>query len=215
MVNDGSRDGTSRILDELKASEKPGPYLKNVVVLHKPNGGKGSALKAGIEAAQGDIIIIFQDADLEYDPADYPLIIQPILKGETKAVMGSRLVIEQNIWVGDRPSWKYLRNHLGIRAITLLTNLLFGKSYSDYEGCYKAFDAKLLKAIPIEADGFEFDNELACKIFRLGYDIKEVPIHYYPRSYEEGKKIKVRDGFKILWVIVKWRFKPFKVIYDA
>jgi len=210
LVNDGSQDRTAKILDELKSSKNSGSYLKEVKVVHKSNGGKGSALKAGIKEAVGSIII-FQDADLEYDPSDYEALVRPIIQGETKAVMGSRFLKKQNIWAGGRPSWKYIRNHLGIRVITWLTNILYGKSAGDYEGCYKAFDAKLLKSIPMEADGFEFDNELVCKVFRLGYNVKEVPISYYPRGYNEGKKIKARDGIKILWTIIKWRFKPFKI----
>jgi glycosyltransferase involved in cell wall biosynthesis len=210
LVNDGSRDSTPQILDGLKSRSDPGPYLKKVVVAHKSNGGKGSAIKLGIAEASGDVIL-FQDADLEYDPGDYATVIQPILGGEAKAVIGSRFMQKQYIWTGGKPSWKYVRNRLGLGAITWLTNILFFRHVSDYEGCYKAFDAKLLKQVPIEASGFEIDNEIVCKIFRLGHSIKEVPIHFYPRSYEEGKKIRVKDGFKILWAIVKWRFKPFKL----
>ncbi|OGZ99941.1 MAG: hypothetical protein A3C07_02835 [Candidatus Sungbacteria bacterium RIFCSPHIGHO2_02_FULL_47_11] len=210
IVDDGSKDATPKILDEIRKSVRSDAYLAGVRVIHKKNGGKGSALKAGIAAARGDIII-FQDADLEYDPRDYPVLIRPIERGEVEVVMGSRLLEKQNIWVGGRPNFSYLRNHIGIRLITLITNWFFWNNATDYEGCYKAFRSELLKKIPIDADGFEFDNELVCKILRLGYKIKEVPIRYYPRAYEEGKKIKVRDGIKILWTIVKWRFKPFKM----
>lgn len=213
VVNDGSRDKTAAILDELKGYLAPDEFFSRLVVIHKKNGGKGSALRAGIAAASGDIIL-FQDADLEYDPKDYPGLIEPIVAGRTKAVMGSRLLAGGNIWVGGKPSFAYVRNHLGIRLITLLTNLLFGKHATDYEGCYKAFDAVLLKSIPLEADGFELDNELVCKLFRLGRTVMEVSTQYYPRSYEEGKKIKVRDGLKILWTIIRWRFAPIYLTSD-
>jgi hypothetical protein len=123
--------------------------------------------------------------------------------------MGSRLAQEQNIWVRGLPTPRYLFNHLGVRSITWLTNWLYWNDATDYEGAYKAFEAKLLKSLSIEANGFEIDNEIVCKILRKGGRIKEVPIRYYPRSYEEGKKIKVSDGLKILWAIVQWRFKKF------
>lgn len=208
IVDDGSKDATPKILDEVQRSTRSDEYLAEVRVIHKKNNGKGSALKAGIATARGDIII-FQDADLEYDPKDYPALLEPILRGEAEAAMGSRLLEKQNIWVGGRPNFSYLCNHIGIRLITLCTNWLYWNNATDYEGCYKVFRAELLKKIPIEADGFEFDNELVCKILRLGHKIKEVPIRYYPRAYEEGKKIKVRDGIKILWTIVRWRFRSF------
>lgn len=211
IVDDGSRDSTPRILDELKAGEQLSEYFSGFTIVHKSNGGKGSSLDAGVQAARGDIVI-FQDADLEYDPADYEIVIQPIARGEVQAVIGSRILKKQNIWVGGKPSFAYLRNHIGIRLITWLTNVLFWNNATDYEGCYKAFRTSLIQKIPIEARGFEYDNELLCKIMRLGYKVKEVPIRYYPRSYAEGKKIKVRDGLIILWTIVKWRFKPFKIV---
>lgn len=209
VVDDGSKDSTAAILDEMKNGADLSPDAANrLVIIHKKNGGKGSALKAGIAAAKGDIII-FQDADLEYDPNDYYILTGPIVSGEAKVIMGSRLSRRQNIWAKGTPTFKYLLNHLGIRSISWLTNLLYWNDATDYEGCYKAFSAELLKSFPIESNGFAIDNEIVCKILRLGLKIKEVPIHYYPRSYEDGKKIKIRDGFKMLWTIVKWRFKGF------
>jgi len=207
IVDDGSKDFTPAILDELKAREMPNEFFQSYTIVHKINGGKGSAVKAGVAVANGDVIVI-QDADLEYDPEDYHRLVEPIARGEVKAVMGSRLLQNQKIWFRGKRTWRYLINHLGIKSISWLTNLLFWNDATDYEGCYKAFRRELIQSIPIEANGFEYDNELICKILRLGHRVKEVPIHYYPRSYEEGKKIRVRDGFIILWTIFKWRFLP-------
>ncbi len=208
VVNDGSSDGTGDILEEIKNDFKNDG--NNVLrILHKSNGGKGSALRAGINEASGEIII-FQDADLEYDPGDYPSLIAPILNGGYFGVMGSRFLLSgQNIWAEGRPTLRYLLNHLGLRAITFLTNILYSNDATDYEGCYKAFRTEVLRSFPIEADGFEIDNEIICKIFRRGGKIKEVPIRYYPRTYGKGKKIKPKDGFRILWTILKWRFRSF------
>lgn len=209
IVDDGSRDSTRAILDAMEAeAEKSSDPANQLVIIHQKNGGKGSALKTGITIAKGDIII-FQDADLECDPGDYYALIEPIASGEVQTTMGSRFTQKQNIWVGGMPTPRYFLNHLGVRFIVLLTNLLYWNNATDYEGCYKAFAAELLKSLSIEANGFEIDNEIICKILRMGVKIKEAPIHYYPRSYEEGKKIKAKDGLKILWAIVKWRFKGF------
>lgn len=209
IVDDGSKDSTPVILDEIKKGMDLAPDVANhLVIIHKKNGGKGSALKAGIEAAKGDIII-FQDADLEYDPADYHVLVDPIISGEALVTMGSRLARKQNIWAEGTPTLRYFFNHLGVRLINTLTNWLYWNKATDYEGCYKAFRADLIKSVPLSTDGFEIDNEIVCKILRLGIKIKEVPIHYYPRSYQEGKKIKAKDGLKMLWTIIKWRFKSF------
>lgn len=209
IVDDGSKDSTPAIVDAMKAeAEKNSDPDNQLIVIHQKNGGKGSSLKTGITIAKGDILI-FQDADLEYDPNDYHILIKPIISGEAKGVMGSRLARHQNIWAKGTPTFKYIFNHLGVRSISWLTNLLYWNNATDYEGCYKAFAAGTLKGLSIEANGFEVDNEIVCKMLRLGIKIKEVPIHYYPRSYEEGKKIKIKDGFKMLWTIIKWRFKSF------
>jgi len=209
IVDDGSKDFTPAILDELKANEIVDEFFKGFNIIHKQNGGKGSAVKAGISAAKGDYVII-QDADLEYEPEDYHRFVDQFGKGAV-AVMGSRLIDNEHIWFRGKKTLRYLINHLGILAIAWFTNILYLNRATDYEGCLKAFKRELMQSIPIEADGFEYDNELVCKVLRLGHKINEVPIHYYPRSYEEGKKIRVRDGFIILWTIFKWRFKPFQI----
>ena len=203
LVDDGSADSTPDIMEDLKAHEKITNHFAGFTILRQKNAGKGAALKTGIAAAQGDMVL-FQDADLEYDPQDYSVMIKPIMNGEVEAVIGSRFLIDQELF---KSKWNlaYLRNHLGIRLITLLTNVLYRFNATDYEGCYKAFKTSLIKSIPLEANGFEIDNELLCKIFRRGHQVREVPIHYYPRGYNEGKKIKFRDGMIILWTIIKWR----------
>lgn len=211
IVDDGSTDSTPQVLEEIKNSFSPDNYNKKITILRKDNGGKGSAIKEGIKAAEGEIVI-FQDADLEYDPQDYHIVIKPILNGEADAVLGSRLLKKQDLWVREGNWFVYFRNHLGIRLITLLTNWLYWYKATDYEGCYKAFYRTSLLQIPIEAQGFEYDNELVCKAFRLGLRFKEVPISYRPRSYREGKKIKFNHGMRMLWTIIKWRFAPFSVV---
>lgn len=204
LVDDGSTDSSPDILEDLKANEEITDHFAGFTIMRQKNGGKGAALKTGIAAARGRIVL-FQDADLEYDPQDYPVMIEPIMSEKVDVVIGSRFLIDQNLFI-SKWNLAYLRNHLGIRLITLLTNVLYRFNATDYEGCYKAFSTSLIRSIPLESDGFEIDNELLCKIFRRGHKVQEVPIHYYPRSYNEGKKIKFSDGMIILWTIVKWRF---------
>ena len=207
LVDDGSTDSTPDIMEDLKAHEQITDHFAGFTILRQKNAGKGAAVQTGIAAARGDIVL-FQDADLEYDPQDYPVVIKTIMRGEVEAVIGSRFLIDQNLFI-SKWNLAYWRNHLGIRLITLLTNLLYRFNATDYEGCYKAFKTSLIRSIPLEANGFEIDNELLCKIFRRGYQVREVPIHYYPRSYREGKKIQFSDGMIILWTIIRWRVKAF------
>lgn len=189
VIDNNSRDATAAA-----ARAVPG-----VRVVAEPSPGKGAALKRGIRAATGDIIL-FQDADLEYDPQDYPAVIAPIVRGETEAVLGVRVDGRHGNW------YIYYLGWLGNRAITLLTNWLYWNNAKEYEGCYKAFTARVLQGIYIRTDNFDFDNELVCKLLKRGYKTVDVPIHYYPRDYTEGKKIRWQHGFLILWTVLKCRF---------
>ena len=197
VVDDGSRDGTNEILRELSGIRH---------IAHERNAGKGAALTTGFQAATGDIVLI-QDADLEYHPEDYRTVIQPIVDRACDAVMGSRFLLYTPKFFGKRRS-PYLTHYIGNKLIVVVTNLLYGRHFTDYEGCYKAFTRTILASTPIKAKGFEFDNELVCKLMRKGARIVEVPIHYTPRTYAHGKKINWKHGLIILWTIMKWRFLP-------
>jgi glycosyltransferase involved in cell wall biosynthesis len=199
VVDDGSKDQTRQILATI-------PGIR--VVLQERNAGKGAAVKSGFRAATGDILLI-QDADLEYDPQDYPTLLKPIIDGRADAVMGSRFLLERLKFFGKGAKSPFFTHYIGNKLIVAFTNTLYGHSATDYEGCYKAFSRQIVDGIPIEANGFEYDNELICKILRRGYRLLEVPIKYRPRTYEEGKKIKWQDGVRMLWTIVKWRVRPF------
>ena len=197
VVNDASTDRTQDIMKRLAGI---------VPISHPVNLGKGGALATGIKAATGDIVL-FQDADLEYTPDDYAAVIAPLLQGRCEAVMGSRFLHERPRFWGKRRS-PYWNHYVGNQVILAVTNRLYGQQFTDYEGCYKAFLRRLLLETPIKAQGFEFDNELMCKLIRKGIRIEEVPIHYVPRTYAEGKKITWQHGMVILWTILKWRLLP-------
>jgi glycosyltransferase involved in cell wall biosynthesis len=197
VVDDGSKDKTREILKKIEGIR---------VFFHERNLGKGGALKPGIANATGDVIIL-QDADLEYSPEDYPALIIPILNDKVDLVLGSRFHS-----YGPRFFTKngdpFFSHYIGNKMIIGLTNFLYGQKITDYEGCYKAFTRDLARQVAVTSNGFEFDNELVCKSLRLGYKIAEIPIHYHPRLYAEGKKIKWTDGIRMLWAIIKWRVLP-------
>lgn len=193
VVDDGSTDGTRNIIKTI-------PGIK--CFFNVKNLGKGSAVKTGFQEATGEIIII-QDADLEYDPNEYGAMITPILKGDTEVVLGVRIFPNHDL---RRRKSNYWLAWLGNHCITWLTNILYGNHAGEYECCYKAFSKKLIDRIHVKTNDFDYDNELICKALKLGYKTVDVPVHYYPRGYSEGKKINYKHGIKILWTIIKYRF---------
>lgn len=207
IVNDGSRDGTWRIAQELAAEH---PEFR--VFEQTPNQGKGAALRRAIAEMTGDVAI-FQDADLEYDPADYPRMLRPILDGRADVVFGSR-------FAGEERRVLYFWHTQANQFLTMLSNMLNDTNFTDMETCYKAFVASALKAIPLESNRFGIEPEIAAKVARNRLRMFEVPISYNGRRYDEGKKITWRDGAAALWFIFKYRFSsnysdPGKVTLDA
>jgi glycosyltransferase involved in cell wall biosynthesis len=194
VVDDGSTDATPAILARWAA------HHPDTLVLRKPNGGKGSALRAAIPYVDGGIAVI-QDADLEYDPADIPALIEPIERGVADVVYGSRLV-------GGRPQRVHLFWHrVGNRALSLLTDVLFNTTISDMESGYKAFRADVLSSLELTEDGFGIEPEITAAICRRSLRIYELPVAYYGRSYAEGKKITWRDGLTAVRVLLRARLQ--------
>ena len=193
LVDDGSEDGSRDLVDKL--AEQPGIRAFK----HERNRGKGAALKTGFDAATGDIVII-QDADLEYDPADYVKLIRPFAEQRADVVYGSRFL------VGDYARVHLFYHYLGNRFLTLLSNLFTGLNLTDMETCYKAFRRGVLDQIDIKSKRFTVEPELTAKIAKLKLRIFEVPISYAGRDYSEGKKITWRDGLAALAAIIKYRF---------
>lgn len=200
VIDDGSKDGTREIVAGISGV---------TLIKHKKNTGKGGAVKTGFKKATGDIIII-QDADLEYDPRDYAKCIKPIITGKTKVVYGSRFLApsqrKRNIVFVKKHNKAYTMAYLGGRMITWATNILFFARLTDEPTCYKTFDAKLIKSIKINGDKFDWEPEVTAKLRKKGHKIIEVPIRYYPRTMEEGKKINWKDGVHAIWTLLKYRF---------
>ncbi len=195
VVDDGSTDGSAERLDELAAVHP------NIRLIHKANGGKGSAIRAALPHLDGDIALI-QDADLEYDPSDIPALIEPIERGLADVVYGSRLS-------GGRPQRAYLFWHLvGNRLISLVANVLFNTTLTDLETGYKAFRTDVLRSLDLRADDFGIEAEITAQVCKRKLRIYELPIAYYGRTYAEGKKITWRDGFRALWILVRERATP-------
>ncbi len=194
IVDDASRDATPKVLAEI-ASEC-GDEVR--VFTHEENRGKGAALRTGIAQARGEIILI-QDADLEYDPRDYPLLLEPILEGRADVVFGNR-------FHGGPHRVLYFWHYAANRFLTLVTNLLTGLNLSDMEVGYKVFCRDVLRRVTLTSDRFGFEPEITIKIAKLGCRIYEVPIRYYGRTYAEGKKITWKDGLAALGHIFRYRF---------
>jgi len=191
VIDDGSNDGTQTLLREKLSG------AIDQIIYHPANRGKGAALRAGFEAASGEIILV-QDADLEYSPKEYPLLLEPIISGKADAVFGSR-------FTGGRPHRVVFFWHMiGNRFLTLLSNMFTNLNLTDVETGYKAFRAPLIKSIRIEENRFGFEPEITAKLAKKRCRIYEVGISYYGRTYEEGKKIGWRDGLRALYAIVKY-----------
>ena len=195
IVDDGSTDGSTEILREL-ATERD-----DWVLIEQRNRGKGAAIRAAVPHVTGDITVI-QDADLEYDPAEVPQLIEPIERGAADVVFGSRLS-------GGKPQRAYLFWHLvGNRFLSLLTNVLYNTTLSDIETGYKAFRTDILRSLDLTEDGFAIEPEITAQVCKRKLRIYELPISYYGRSYAEGKKITWRDGFRAAWVLLRLRVVP-------
>jgi len=190
VVDDGSNDGSDKVLAALEDSTVH-------VIRHPRNQGKGAAIRTGLAEARGDLVLI-QDADLEYDPNDWPRLLEPVLRGKARVVYGSR-------FTGERKNMLPL-HWVGNRLLSLVTNVLYSSTLSDMETCLKLFDAQVLEGLTIESNRFEFEPEITAKVLRRGHRIYEMPISYAGREPNEGKKITWRDGFGALWALIKFRF---------
>jgi glycosyltransferase involved in cell wall biosynthesis len=190
VVDDGSDDGTGDVLTQLRDSTVR-------VVKHTRNQGKGAAIRTGLESSSGDLVLV-QDADLEYDPDDWPRLLAPVLKGRARVVYGSR-------FTGERRNMLFL-HWVGNRFLSLVTNVLYNSTLSDMETCYKLFDRRVLDGVRLHADRFDFEPEFTAKVLRRGIRVYEVPISYAGREPSEGKKTTWHDGVIALWTLVKYRF---------
>lgn len=191
VVDDGSTDGTREFLEDEAARSHD-----LLLLCHRENRGKGAAIRTALAVASGDVLII-QDADLEYDPRDYPRLLRPILEGRSQVVYGSRFLGEHKAM--------YFWHWIGNRFLTLLTNMLYDTTLTDMETGYKVFTAEVARSLHLRSDRWGFDPEITAKILKRGYRIYEVPISYNGREYWEGKKISWRDGLTVLRTLIRYR----------
>ncbi len=192
VIDDGSQDGTRDVLKKMDGT----PALR--VILHERNQGKGAAVRTGLQAARGDTILI-QDADLEYNPHDYPALLEPIINGTADVVYGSRFL------GGPRRVtmfWHMIAN----KMLTFMTNILYDTILSDMETGYKVFRREVIEGMVLHSSRFDFEPEFTAKILKHHYRIYEVPISFNPRDYSQGKKIKLKDAFEAIWTLLKYRF---------
>jgi glycosyltransferase involved in cell wall biosynthesis len=199
LVDDCSRDGTRQVLQEIAANRDPDSLNTFSVHFHDVNKGKGGALRTGFEHARGDFVII-QDADLEYDPSEYPRLLQPIIEGKADVVYGSR-------FLGDRPHRVlYFRHYLGNKMLTTASNCFTNLNLTDMETCYKLFKREVIQSIApkLKQNRFGFEPEITARVARRGYRVFEMSISYSGRTYEEGKHIGLKDAFQALWCIVRY-----------
>jgi glycosyltransferase involved in cell wall biosynthesis len=194
VIDDCSTDGTRELLQK-RVQERGDIILR----LRKRNGGKGAAVQDGLQSATGDVVII-QDADLEYDPADYPVLLRPIQTGRARVVYGSRFIGEHRAM--------YFWHSMGNQFLTLLCNALFDTTLTDMETCYKVFTIDIARRLKLREPRWGFDPEITARILKMGNRIYEVPISYAGREFNEGKKISWRDGFVVLRTLLRYRFLP-------
>jgi glycosyltransferase involved in cell wall biosynthesis len=196
IIDDCSTDNTRNILKNLENHHK--------ILYHPKNKGKGAAIRTGLKYVDGDIILI-QDADLEYNPKDYPKLLEPILKGEAKVVYGSRFLNKKYKIIGKNRI--IMAHHLiGNKFLSLVISLLYSSKITDMETCYKVIKREIIKNIKLRANGFDIEPEITTKILKKGYTIKEVQIEFKARDFNQGKKITWKDGVKALFCLLKWRF---------
>ena len=191
VVDDGSSDGTDKVLNLVEDSTVR-------VVRHPANRGKGAAVRTGLEAARGDVVLI-QDADLEYDPEDWPRLLAPILKGRADVVYGSR-------YRGERET-STIRHYMADRSLALFASLLFNTAISDIQTCFKVFDRDVIDSMTIESEGFDLEPELTAKLLRSRHRIYEVPVSFSGRGLDEGRKFTWRDQLGAMRTLVKYRFR--------
>ena len=194
LVDDFSTDGTRNILKKLEKKYK--------VVYHMKNKGKGAAVRTGLQNATGDILTV-QDADMEYDPHEFLKLLDLILSGKYKVVYGSRFLGNK---ISSKKKWFVPSHYLGNKMLSLATSILYFRHVTDMETCYKMFTREVLKGMKLRAMRFDFEPEITAKIIKKGYKIKEIPINYYPRGFDQGKKIDWRDGIKALLYLLRYRF---------